>query len=41
MIILIKESFEELDKKITLVPLSYDRVFKGVFKSNLDLLKNF
>ena len=36
-----KEYFKQLDRKITLIPLSYDRVFKEVFKLNLDLLKKF
>ena len=34
-----KQSVKELDQKISLIPLSYDIVFKGVFKRNLDLLK--
>ena len=36
-----KQSVKELDQKISLIPLSYDIVFKGVFKRNLDLLKKF
>lgn len=38
---LTKEYFEDLDSKLTLIPLSYDRAFKCVFKLNLDLLRKF
>ena len=32
---------EKLDQKLSLIPLSYDRAFKSVFKINLDILKEF
>ena len=36
-----KENIQKLDKKISLIPLSYDRAFKSVFKINLDILRDF
>lgn len=36
-----KEYLENLEKTLSLIPLSYDRVFKSVFKINLDILKEF
>ena len=35
------EYFEELDEKLSLVPLTYDKAFKRIFRTNLDLLKEF
>ena len=31
----------ELDKKVKLLPITFDPVFKGIFGSNIDLLKDF
>ena len=31
----------DLDQKLSLIPLSYDKAFKSVFKINLDILKEF
>ena len=39
--IITKEYLQELDKKTELIPLSYDRAFKSVFKINLDILRDF
>ena len=36
-----KENIQKLDKKLSLIPLSYDRSFKSVFKINLDILRDF
>ena len=36
-----KEYLEKLDQTLSLIPLSYDRAFKSVFKINLDILKDF
>ena len=36
-----KKYLQELDKKTELIPLSYDRAFKSVFKINLDILRDF
>ena len=36
-----KENIQKLDKKLSLIPLSYDRAFKSVFKINLDILRDF
>ena len=36
-----KEYLENLDQTLSLIPLSYDRAFKSVFKINLDILKEF
>ena len=36
-----KEYYKKLDQEMTLIPLSYDRAFKSVFKINLDILKDF
>ena len=36
-----KEYLEKLDQTLSLIPLSYDRAFKSVFKINLDILKEF
>ena len=36
-----KDYFMDLDSKFTLIPLSYDKLFKSVFKLNLDLLRKF
>ena len=36
-----KEYLENLDQTLSLIPLSYDRAFKNVFKINLDILKEF
>ena len=36
-----KDYFMDLDSKFTLIPLSYDKLFKCVFKLNLDLLRKF
>ena len=33
------EYFEQLDEKLTLVPLTYDKAFKRIFRTNLDILK--
>ena len=35
------EYFEQLDEKLTLVPLIYDKAFKRIFRTNLDILKDF
>ena len=35
------EYFEQLDEKLTLVPLTYDKAFKRIFRINLDILKEF
>ena len=35
------EHLENLDQTLSLIPLSYDRAFKSVFKINLDILKDF
>ena len=35
------EHLEKLDQTLSLIPLSYDRAFKSVFKINLDILKDF
>ena len=35
------EHLENLDQELSLIPLSYDRAFKSVFKINLDILKDF
>ena len=35
------EYFEELDEKLSLVPLTYDKAFKRIFRTNLDILKEF
>ena len=35
------EHLENLDQTLSLIPLSYDRAFKSVFKINLDILKGF
>ena len=35
-----REYFEKLDRQLELIPLSYDKVFKSTFKSNLNILKN-
>ena len=35
------EYFEQLDEKLTLVPLTYDKAFKRIFRTNLDILKDF
>ncbi len=35
------EYFEELDEKLSLVPLTYDKAFKRIFRTNLDILKDF
>ena len=35
------EHLEKLDQELSLIPLSYDRAFKSVFKINLDILKDF
>ena len=35
------EYFEQLDEKLTLVPLTYDKAFKSIFRTNLDILKEF
>ena len=32
---------EEVDKKIEMIPLTFDVVFKGVFERNKDILKKF
>ena len=31
----------ELDKKVKLLPITFDPIFKGIFGSNIDLLKDF
>ena len=31
----------ELDKKVKLLPITFDLIFKGIFGSNIELLKNF
>ena len=31
----------ELDKKVKLLPITFDPIFKGIFGSNIELLKNF
>ena len=36
-----KKYLRELDKNTELIPLSYDRAFKSVFKINLDILRDF
>ena len=36
-----KKYLKKLDQKLSLIPLSYDRAFKSVFKINLDILKEF
>lgn len=36
-----KNYFMDLDSKFTLIPLSYDKLFKSIFKLNLDLLRKF
>ena len=36
-----KENLKELDKKMNLLPLTFDPVFKGVFTKNLEILKEF
>ncbi len=36
-----EEYFEQLDEKLTLVPLTYDKAFKRIFRTNLDILKEF
>ena len=35
------EYFMQLDEKLTLVPLTYDKAFKRIFRTNLDILKDF
>ena len=35
------EYFEQLDEKLTLIPLTYDKAFKRIFRTNLDILKDF
>ena len=35
------EYFEQLDEKLALVPLTYDKAFKRIFRTNLDILKEF
>ena len=35
------EYFEKLDEKLTLIPLTYDKAFKRIFRTNLDILKDF
>ena len=36
-----EEYFMQLDEKLTLVPLTYDKAFKSIFRTNLDILKEF
>ena len=36
-----KKYLQKLDQEISLIPLSYDRAFKSVFKINLDILRDF
>lgn len=36
-----EEYFMQLDEKLTLVPLTYDKAFKRIFRTNLDILKEF
>ena len=36
-----EEYFIQLDEKLTLVPLTYDKAFKRIFRTNLDILKDF
>ncbi len=36
-----EEYFGQLDEKLTLVPLTYDKAFKRLFRTNLDILKDF
>ena len=36
-----KKYLKKIDQKLSLIPLSYDRAFKSVFKINLDILKEF
>ena len=36
-----EEYFMQLDEKLTLVPLTYDKAFKRIFRTNLDILKDF
>ena len=36
-----EEYFGQLDEKLTLVPLTYDKAFKRIFRTNLDILKEF
>ena len=31
----------ELDKKVKLLPITFDPIFKGIFGSNIELLKDF
>ena len=35
------EYFEQLEEKLTLVLLTYDKAFKRIFRTNLDILKEF
>ncbi|MCI9084768.1 MAG: Rpn family recombination-promoting nuclease/putative transposase, partial [Bacilli bacterium] len=36
-----KEELKQIDKEVTLIPLTYDFSFKRVFNNNLELLKDF
>ena len=36
-----KEYLKQLDEKMDMIPLSYDLVFKSIFKLNLNLLVDF
>ena len=31
----------ELDNKVKLLPITFDPIYKGIFGSNIELLKNF
>ncbi|MCI9585309.1 MAG: Rpn family recombination-promoting nuclease/putative transposase [Bacilli bacterium] len=39
--LLTKEELKQIDKEVTLIPLTYDFSFKRVFNNNLELLKDF
>ena len=41
MIKITKEYLNQLDEKMDMIPLSYDLVFKSIFKLNLNLLVDF
>ena len=38
---LTKEEIQEIDKRVPLIPVYFDPIFKGVFLSDLEILKDY
>lgn len=36
-----KKYFKKLDQELKLIPITYDFAFKKIFRSNLDILRDF